>query len=300
MIVMYNPQLETFLRVADAGSFNKAAELSYITPTAVIKQINLLESDLEVKLFERTHRGLKLTKAGISLYNDTKYIIQYCKDSVIRAKNAMQESDNVIRIGTSPMTPAGVLVELWPKIHELCPEIKFQLVPFENTPENAREILKNLGKNIDVVAGAFDNTLLNVRNCAGFEISRQPICCAVSIYHRLADKNKLTVQDLYGEKLMLMHREWSHYVDELRDDIWQNHSQIQIVDFDFYSVDVFNQCENSNDVLMAIQAWDNVHPLLKVIPVEWNHSIPYGLLHSPTPSETVKHFLSAIQTVLHQ
>lgn len=297
---MYNPQLETFLRVADAGSFNKAAELSYITPTAVIKQINLLESDLEVKLFERTHRGLKLTKAGISLYNDTKYIIQYCKDSVIRAKNAMQESDNVIRIGTSPMTPAGVLVELWPKIHELCPEIKFQLVPFENTPENAREILKNLGKNIDVVAGAFDNTLLNVRNCAGFEISRQPICCAVSIYHRLADKNKLTVQDLYGEKLMLMHREWSHYVDELRDDIWQNHSQIQIVDFDFYSVDVFNQCENSNDVLMAIQAWDNVHPLLKVIPVEWNHSIPYGLLHSPTPSETVKHFLSAIQTVLHQ
>lgn len=36
---MYNPQLETFLRVADAGSFNKAAEESYITPTAVIKQI---------------------------------------------------------------------------------------------------------------------------------------------------------------------------------------------------------------------------------------------------------------------
>ena len=30
---MYNPQLETFLRVADAGSFNKAAEESYITPT---------------------------------------------------------------------------------------------------------------------------------------------------------------------------------------------------------------------------------------------------------------------------
>ena len=40
---MYNPQLETFLCVADAGSFNKAAEESYITPTAVIKQINLLE-----------------------------------------------------------------------------------------------------------------------------------------------------------------------------------------------------------------------------------------------------------------
>lgn len=297
---MYNPQLETFLRVADAGSFNKAAELSYITPTAVIKQINLLETDLNVKLFERTHRGLKLTKAGISLYNDAKYIIQYCRDSVTRAKNAMQEDDNIIRIGTSPMTPAQILVELWPPIHEICPEIKFQLIPFENTPENAREILRNLGQNIDVVVGIFDNTMLNVRNCAGFEISRQPLCCAVSIHHKLAERNRLTIQDLYGENLMLMHRGWSHYVDQLRDEIWQNHSQIHIVDFDFYSVETFNRCENSNDILMAVQAWENVHPLLKVIPVEWNHSIPYGLLHSPTPSETVKKFLSAMQTVLNR
>lgn len=297
---MYNPQLETFLRVADAGSFNKAAELSYITPTAVIKQVNLLEADLGVKLFERTHRGLTLTRAGTSLYKDAKYIIQYCRDSVIRAKNAMQEEGNVIRIGTSPMTPAQILVELWPKIHAHCPDIKFQIVPFENTPENAREILKNLGRNIDVVAGIFDDTMLDVRNCAGFEISRQPLCCAVSIHHRLANKNKLAIQDLYGENLMLMHRDWSRYVDKLRDDIWQNHNQIHIVDFDFYSVEVFNRCENSNDILMAVQAWDNVHPLLKVIPVDWNHSIPYGLLHSPTPSETVKRFLSAIQAILEQ
>lgn len=61
---MYNPQLETFLRVADAGSFSRAAEEAYITPTAVIKQINLLEESLGVKLFDRTHRGLTLTKAG--------------------------------------------------------------------------------------------------------------------------------------------------------------------------------------------------------------------------------------------
>lgn len=297
---MYNPQLETFIRAADAGSFSKAAEQSYVTPTAVIKQINSLEADLGVKLFERTYRGLRLTKAGMSLYKDTKYIIQYCQDSVIRAKNAMQECENIIRIGTSPMTPAQILVELWPKVHKLCSEIKFKLIPYENTPENAREILKNLGQNIDVVAGIFDDMLLNVRSCAGFEISRQPLCCAVSVHHRLANKNKLTVQDLYGENLMLMHRGWSRYVDELRDDIGQNHKEIKIVEFDFYSIEAFNRCENSNDILIAVQAWDNVHPLLKVIPVEWNHSIPYGLLHSPNPSEAVKRFLIAIQKILQR
>lgn len=296
---MYNPQLETFIRVVDAGSFNKAAEAAYITPTAVIKQINRLEAELGVQLFERTHRGLTLTKAGTSLYKDAKYIIGYCRDSVTRAKNAMQEDTSVIRIGTSPMTPAQILVGLWPRIHTLCPEIKFQLIPFENTPENAREILANLGRNIDVVAGIFDETMLNLRQCTGFEISREPLGCAVSIHHRLADKNQLAVEDLYGENLMMMHRGWSLYVDRLRDDIWQNHSQINIVDFDFYDVGVFNRCENTNDILIAVEAWTGVHPLLKVIPVEWDHTIPYGLLHSKTPSDTVKRFLSAVHNVIN-
>ncbi len=294
---MYNPQLETFIKVADAGSFNKAAEESFITPTAVIKQINLLENSLGVKLFDRTHRGLHLTKAGRSLYQDSKYIIQYCRDSIIRAKNAMQEDSNIIRIGSSPITPAQLLMELWSRVQALHPNIKFQIVPFENTPENAREILANLGKNIDIVGGIFDDTMLDVRACAGLELVRGPFCCAVSIHHRLATKDKLQLSDLYGENLLLMHRGWSRYVDQLRDDLWQNHPQINIVDFDFYGMDIFNRCENTNDVLLAIPGWANVHPLLKVIPVEWNHCIPYGILHSPTPTPIVQQFLDAAEKV---
>lgn len=61
---MYNPQLETFLRVADAGSFNKAAEELFITPPAVMKQITSLEASLDIQLFRRSHRGLTLTEAG--------------------------------------------------------------------------------------------------------------------------------------------------------------------------------------------------------------------------------------------
>lgn len=91
----------------------------------MIKQINLLERDLDLRLFLRTHRGLQLTKAGQSLYQDAKYIIQYCKDSVTRARNAMEEAGQVIRIGTSPMTPAQVLVDLWPQLQEDCPDTKF-------------------------------------------------------------------------------------------------------------------------------------------------------------------------------
>lgn len=292
---MYNPQLDTFIKVADAGSFNKAAEDSFITPTAVIKQINLLERSLDVKLFERTHRGLKLTKAGQSLYQDAKYVIQYCRESIVRAKNAMQNEDTVIRIGSSPMTPAQLLVQLWPEFQEYCPDMKFEIIPFENTPENAREILANLGKNIDIIGGIFDQTMLELRNCDGLELSREPFCCAVSIHQPLALKEKLQIHDLYGQNLMLMHRGWSSYVDQLRDDLWKNHSEIHIIDFDFYNTNIFNRCENTNDVLLAIPGWANVHPLLKVIPVEWEYSIPYGLLHSHHPTEPVKKFLSAVK-----
>ena len=294
---MYNPQLETFIKVADAGSFNKAAEERYITPTAVIKQINLLEDSLGVRLFDRSHRGLNLTKAGNSMYQDAKYIIQYCKDSVTRARNAMQEDNNVIRIGSSIMTPAQLLMELWSKVQTMCPDIKFQIVPFENTPENAKEILANLGKNIDVIGGIFDETMLKLRGCEGLELLRGKFYCAVSIHHRLAEKNKLQISDLYGENLLLMHRGWSHYVDQLRDDLWQNHPKINIVDFEFYSMDVFNRCENTNDVLLAVPGWANVHPLLKVIPVEWEHSIPYGILHSPNPTPVVQKFLDMAKEI---
>lgn len=56
--------------------------------------------------------------------------------------------------------------------------------------------------------------------CAGLELVRGPFYCAVSIHHKLAAKDRLQITDLYGENLLLMHRGWSHYVDELRDDLW--------------------------------------------------------------------------------
>ena len=42
--MMYNPQLDTFICVVEAGSFSKAADKLYISPPAVIKQINSLEN----------------------------------------------------------------------------------------------------------------------------------------------------------------------------------------------------------------------------------------------------------------
>lgn len=166
---MYNPQIETFIKVAESGSFSKAAELLFISPPAVMKQINTLESRLGLSLFERTNHGLALTNAGKSFLQDAKYIMDYSSRAIEKAKEIdAKENQQSIRIGTSVMTPAKFVMDIWTEIQSIAPNLKIELIPFENTPENAREILKNLGQHIDIVAGIYDDWLINDR---GFQVA---------------------------------------------------------------------------------------------------------------------------------
>lgn len=55
--MLYDPHLDLFPQVAELGSFSKAAEARYITPSAVIKQINPLENELDVRLLKEHTEG---------------------------------------------------------------------------------------------------------------------------------------------------------------------------------------------------------------------------------------------------
>lgn len=103
---MINSQIETFITVANIGRFSKAADLLFISPTAVMKQIKALESRMGVQLFIRTNYGLELTEAGESLLIDAKYMSDYSIRAIEKLKS-IGEKDKVksIRIGTSIMTP---------------------------------------------------------------------------------------------------------------------------------------------------------------------------------------------------
>lgn len=291
---MYNPQLETFIAVADAGSFNKVSEILFVSPNAIMKQINSLEDNLGFRLFYRTHRGLQLTPSGESFYHDAKYIIQYSKEAISRAEHKL-DNQQILRIGVSFTTPVEYLISLWDKIHQICPHLKFELVSFENTPDNAREIMKNFGQNIDMVAGIYSPNLLQERNCIATYLYDSPICCAVPRNHVLANKDKLKIEDLYGETVFILQHYYLEHFDRIRADFLQNHSLIRIEDIPFFNINVFNQCVNENKIMLAIPEWKNIHPMLEIKPVEWDYSIPFGIMYSPHPSHEVKLFIDTVQ-----
>ena len=55
----------------------------------------------------------------------------------------------------------------------------------------------------------------------------------------------------------------------------------------FYDVSVFNRAAETGTLLLTLECWKDVHPGLKALPVNWDFTIPYGLLYAPDPPEDV-------------
>lgn len=102
---MFNPQLATFVCVADCGSFSQAAEKLYLSSTAVMKQLNALERHLELKLLERTRRGTVLTPAGEVIYRYARQMFADSERALREARAAAQAARSAFCVGTSILNP---------------------------------------------------------------------------------------------------------------------------------------------------------------------------------------------------
>lgn len=294
---MYNPLLNTFLVVVNYGSFTKAAEVLFISPTAVMKQMNSLEQHLDLKLLERTPAGIRLTEAGEIIYRDAKFLISYSKKSISDAKAAVHAGDTTFCVGTSLLNPAKPFMDLWYRVNHDFPEYKLHLVPFEDNHEGILSEIETLGKKFDFLIGVCDSREWLSR-CNFLPLGQYKKMIAVSREHRLAPKKRLNIEDLYGETLMMVGRGDSGTNDFIRNDLEKNHPKIQIEDTpQFYDLSVFNRCAETGNVLLTIECWQEVHPGLISIPVNWDYNIPYGLLYSLDAPADVLNFVEAAKNI---
>ena len=121
-------KLKIFHTVAEASSFTKASTILNLSQSAISRQIQSLESDLKVQLFERHARGLVLTENGEYLFNSAHEVITKLKDV---ESNLIGHKDNlngklivttVVSFGTTWLTPR---IKEFMDLH---PEIEIELI----------------------------------------------------------------------------------------------------------------------------------------------------------------------------
>lgn len=293
---MYNHQLDTFIKVADLGSFGKAAEALYISAPAAIQQINLLEDKCGVKLFCRSNHGVKLTPAGRSLYEDAKTLVHLSKDALNKARLLAESSEHTVRIGTSLLYKCRLLPDIWSKISGQFPELKIEILPMAEyiSRDNAFSML---GTKYDMWEGIY-GTAGWKGICQFLELARTPFCCAVSKNHRFAEKKKLTMQDLNGEYLVMPIEGVSTELDTFRNEIKQNYPTVHIIDSSYYGIDTFTMCEVNPYILITQQIYSDIHTNLLTIPLDTEYTIPYGLIYANEPTTATEKFIGAAQKMM--
>ena len=295
---MLSQQLQVFLQVADCGSFTKAARRLMITPASVMKHINTLEGRLGVTLFKRDKKGVVLTAAGRSLVQDGKKMAALAKNAEARAKRAEQEEGIVIRVGSSLLNPSKALTDLWGPLRAAYPQYKFHIVPYTDTKEERLAIIAALGEKFDLLVGAFDSKRI-LTQANYLILGDYHLCVAVPKGHRLAAKKVLSIQDLHGERLIKVKRGETERLDHFQDILQLTHPQIIVEEADYYyDLDTFNACEQNGALLLTLDAWAEIHPSLITLPVQWDYTVPYGILYAKEPSQEVLQFLQILKSAL--
>ena len=89
---MHIKSLEYFQKIAEVKSISKVADKSHISQPALSQQMQKLEDSLGQKLFVRSNRGVKLTKAGELVLNYAENIIR-TYDKMLTGLEKQQESE---------------------------------------------------------------------------------------------------------------------------------------------------------------------------------------------------------------
>ncbi|NWG16046.1 MAG: LysR family transcriptional regulator [Chloroflexi bacterium] len=145
--------LQVFYEATQTGSFTAAARALNMTQPAVSMQIKALEDYLQVQLFERQGRSVRLTKAGQALVPYARQIIEMTvgAEKLLRGANGAVMGN--LTIGTSVPSANSVLVHLIARFQKLYPNVRITL-PLVSQ----EELLDKL------TSGIYDFGVMNVIN----------------------------------------------------------------------------------------------------------------------------------------
>ncbi|HDR8928500.1 LysR family transcriptional regulator [Burkholderia vietnamiensis] len=106
--------LEALDAIDRTGTFAEAAELLHRVPSALTYQVQKLESDLGIALFDRSGRRAKLTHAGRVVVEEGRRLLRAAEQLELKALRVQQGWETEVRVCIDEILPFD---SLWPYVH---------------------------------------------------------------------------------------------------------------------------------------------------------------------------------------
>ena len=125
-------QLECFIAVAEELNFSAAAERLFTTQPAITYQINALEKETGLHLFERTTRRTKLTAAGQSFYLDMVQMTSFGRQALKKAQDIQDADRSHLTVGLRQLFDYSTFSSILAQFQHQFPNACVDVVPQDN------------------------------------------------------------------------------------------------------------------------------------------------------------------------
>jgi len=119
--------IRTFIKVADLGSFSKAAQVLNLAPSSITRSINKLEAELDVRLFKRSTRALILTEEGQQFYPRAEKLLEDADGLVSSMQGTRLEPEGTLRISAFEGFGRAFISPLLPEFLSRYPKLKVEI-----------------------------------------------------------------------------------------------------------------------------------------------------------------------------
>ncbi|MED3728494.1 LysR family transcriptional regulator [Priestia filamentosa] len=200
-------KFEIFSKIAEVGSFTKAADSLQLTQSAVSHAITSLEKEFELTLINRNKTGVTLTNAGEHLLFTIRKVLHYNEKVYQEAASLNGLSKGTIKIGIF----TSVSMKWLPDIIKIM-EAKYPAIHIELKEGDYFEIEQWL------LNGEIDCGFVNITQSNQFDIiplKNDPLLCIVSNQSQLYNKPVVTFEDLEKVDFIMPSYGGSHDVKRL-------------------------------------------------------------------------------------
>ena len=190
-------QLRYVAAIAQAGNFSRAAELCHVSQPSLSQQVQKLEEELGVRLFERMKRHAKPTFHGLAFLKRAESILAEVEAAKSEAEDMEKLLAGTLSIGVLPTIAPYLLPGMVEAFTTRFSGIEI-IIQEDTTAQLTRA---TLARDVDfsIISPPFDTARLE-----GLTLFTEELLLALPPGHRLAKQRSLSAADLEGESLIVM------------------------------------------------------------------------------------------------